>query len=314
MRILVTGATGFIGRHALAELGERHEVVAVARDAPPSDLTGAAAWVEQDLAEPLALSRFPRRVDAVIHLAQSRRYKDFPEGAEDIFAVNVHSTFRLLEWARDAGARAFVLASTGGVYAYSSHPVREDDPIRLANMYFRSKYAAEVLLGAYADLLRPVVLRPFFVYGQGQRGMLIRQLAERIVSGEEIVVDGDPGIRINPLHVEDAVRVFEPALSGSVSGAINIAGPDVASITDLVAALGEATGVQPVVRHRTAGFDGDLIASTERMRSALGVTPQVGLAEGLQDVAADLAVSRRAPGRRREGPRSCTTTAADGTG
>jgi UDP-glucose 4-epimerase len=312
VRVLVTGATGFIGRHVIAELGERHEVVAVARDDPPSDLATAAAWVEQDLVEALVPSRLPRRVDAVIHLAQSRRYKDFPEGAQDIYAVNVHSTFRLLEWARDAGARAFVLASTGGVYAHSSHPIREDDPVRLANMYFRSKYAAEVLLGAYADLLRPVVLRPFFVYGHGQRGMLVRQLAERVATGEEIVVDGDAGIRINPLHVEDAVRVFEPALSGTVSGAINIAGPDVVSIAQLVAALGEATGVQPVVRHRTAPFDGDLIASTERMRSALGVTPRVGLAEGLRDVAADL--SRRAPGPRHEGPRSCTATAADGTG
>jgi nucleoside-diphosphate-sugar epimerase len=312
VRVLVTGATGFIGRHALAALGERHEIVAVAREAPPGDLADAASWLEQDLAEALDPSRFPRQVDAVIHLAQSRRYKDFPDGAEDIYAVNVHSTFRLLEWARDVGARTFVLASTGGVYAPSSHPVREDDPVRLANMYFRSKHAAEVLLGAYADLLRSVVLRPFFVYGQGQRGMLIRQLAERIVSGEEVVVDGDPGIRINPLHVEDAVRVFEPALSGTVSGAVNIAGPDVVSITELVAALGEATGVQPVVRHRAAVVDGDLIASTERMRDALGVTPRVGLAEGLQDVAADL--SRRAPGPRHEGPRSCTTTAADGTG
>jgi UDP-glucose 4-epimerase len=299
VRVLVTGATGFIGRRAVAELEQRHEVVAVAREAPP----GAADWVEQDLAEPLDLTRLPRRVDAVIHLAQSRRYRDFPDGAQDIYAVNVHSTFQLLEWARDAGARTFVLASTGGVYAYSPQPVREDDPIRLANMYFRSKYAAEVLLGAYADVLRPVVLRPFFVYGPGQRGMLIRQLAERVASGEEIVVDGDPGMRINPLHVEDAVRVFEPALTGTVSGAINIAGPEVVSMAELVAALGEATGVQPVVRHRAADSDGDLIASTERMRNDLGVTPRVGLAEGLKSVAADVSRSR-----------SYTPTGADGTG
>jgi UDP-glucose 4-epimerase len=312
VRVLMTGATGFIGRHVVQELGHRHEIVAVSRTAPPSDLSDAATWVEQDLAAGLDTARLPRRVDAVVHLAQSRRYRDFPDGAQDVFAINVHSTFRLLEWAREAGARAFVLASTGGIYAYSSRPVREDDPVRLANLYFRSKYAAEVLLGAYAELLRPVVLRPFFVYGPGQRGMLIRQLAERVVSGEEIVVDGDPGIRINPLHVADAVRVFEPALSGSVSGAINIAGPDVVSLAELVATLGEAAGVRPVVRHRPADLDGDLVASTERMRAVLGVTPRVGLAEGLRGVAAE--VSRRAPAPRRAGLRSYTPTSADGTG
>jgi UDP-glucose 4-epimerase len=289
VRIVVTGAMGFIGRHLVADLADRHDVVAIARGAPPDDLAAAAEWVEQDLAEALDPARLPRRVDAVVHLAQSRRYKDLPEGAPDIFAVNVHSTFRLLEWAREAGARVFVLASTGGVYAYSTRPIREDDPVRLANLYFRSKYAAEVLLGAYADLLRPVVLRPFFVYGQGQRGMLVPRLAEQIAAGEEIVLDGDPGVRINPLHVEDAVRVFEPAISGTVSGVVNIAGPDVVSMAELVAALGEATGVQPLVRHRAADHDGDLVASTERMRTELGVTPRVGLAAGLRGVAADFA-------------------------
>ncbi len=291
MRVVVTGATGFIGRHLVADLGERHDVVALSRGRPPDDLAGAAEWVQQDLVEALNPARLPRRVDAVIHLAQSRRYKDFPDGAQDIYAVNVDSTFRLLEWARAASARVFVLASTGGVYAYSTRPVREEDPLRLTNLYFRSKYAAEVLLGAYADLLRPVVLRPFFVYGQGQGEMFIPRLTKRIVNGEEIVVEGNPGIRVNPLHVDDAVRVFEPALTGTVSGPINIAGPDVVSITELVAAIGEATGVQPVVRHRAADLDGDLIASMARMRSALGVTPRIGLAEGLRGVAADLARS-----------------------
>jgi nucleoside-diphosphate-sugar epimerase len=303
VRILVTGAAGFIGRHLVADLGERHELFALTRGAPPGDLAEAAEWVEQDLAEPLVVSRLPRRVDAVVHLAQSRRYREFPDGARDVFAINVHSTFQLIEWARDAGARAFVLASTGGVYAYSSHPVHEDDQISLTNLYFRSKYAAEVLLGAYAELLRPVVLRPFFVYGPGQRSMLVRELAERVASGEEIVIDGDPGLRINPLHVEDAVRVFEPALTGTVSGVVNIAGSEVVSIAELVAALGEAAGVQPLVRHRGPGVDGDLVASIERMRDELGVTPRIGLAEGLRGVAADVSRSR-----------SYTPTAADGTG
>ena len=57
--------------------------------------------------------------------------------------------------------------------------------------------------------------------------MLVARLAERIVAGEEIVVDGDPGLRINPIHVEDAVRAFEPALTWPVSGAFDMAGPEV---------------------------------------------------------------------------------------
>jgi UDP-glucose 4-epimerase len=293
LRLAITGGTGFIGRHLVAELALRHEVVALARTAPAKD--GTVEWVEQDLRLPLDVERLPRRIDGVLHLAQSPRYKDFPQGAADVYAVNVHSTFELLEWACGAGAQTFVLVSTGGLYAYSDHPVDEDAAIDVDGFYFRSKYAAEVLLGAYRQLLRPVVLRPFFVYGEGQRRMLIARLAEQIVAGEVVVVDGDPGLRCNPVHVEDVVRAFEPALTMPVSGVFNLAGPDVVSLSELVSALGEAIGVEPVVRHRSAETAGDLIAATDRMRDELGVDPRVRLSDGLRRVG--LEVRQRSPAR-----------------
>jgi UDP-glucose 4-epimerase len=291
VRILVTGGTGFIGTHLLEHLADRHEVYAIARRPPP---TGRARRIDQDL-RALDPGALPDRVDGVVHLAQSARYKEFPDGAADVYAVNVQSTFALLEWARGAGAQTFVLVSTGGLYAYSPHPVAEDAAIHADGFYFRSKHAAEVLLGGYRELLRPVVLRPFFVYGEGQRRMLIARLAEQVAAGEEIVVDGDPGLRCNPVHVEDMVRVFEPALTAPVSGVVNVAGPDVVSMSELVAALGEAIGVEPVVRHRPASTDGDLVADTGRMRRELGVEPRVALRDGLQRVALEL--SRRSPAR-----------------
>jgi nucleoside-diphosphate-sugar epimerase len=290
MRLLTAGASGFVGRRLIAEIGRKHELYALTRRAPPDEIAGLATWIEQDLREPLA--GLPARIDGVVHLAQSPRYKDFPDGAEDVYAINVHSTFRLLEWARDAGAQTFVLVSTGGLYAFSPDPVDETSAISPGGFYFRSKLAAEHILGAYAELLRPVILRPFFVYGEGQQRMLIARLAEQIVRGEEIVVDGDPGLRINPLHVDDMVRVFEPALTGSLSGVVNVAGPDAVSVSALVALLGEAIGIEPVVRHTPASVDGDLVAATDRMRLELGVTPQVGLAEGVRRVAESVALHR----------------------
>jgi nucleoside-diphosphate-sugar epimerase len=286
VRILVTGGTGFIGRHLIAHARERHEIVALTRSEPPEDLLDGVDWREQDLREPLR--GLPDRVDGIVHLAQSPRYQEFPDGAQDVYAVNVHSTFRLLEWARTASAGTFVLVSTGGLYPYADAPVSEEADVRPGGFYFRAKYAAEVLLGAYAEQLRAVVLRPFFVYGEGQRRMLIARLADQIAAGEEIVIDGDPGLRCNPLHVEDMVRVFEPALTAPVSGIINVAGPDVVSMSALVAALGEALGCAPSVRHRTASAPGDLVAAVERMRTDLGVTPRVRLEDGLRRVAAAL--------------------------
>ena len=130
-------------------------------------------WIDHDLADDLP-DTLPSAVDAVVHLAQSPAYKHFPEGAPDVFAVNVASTFALLDYARRASARSFVLASTGGIYDYSPAPIDEDAALAPSSHYFRSKYAAEVLMESYADLMATIALRFFFVYGPGQRGMLSR--------------------------------------------------------------------------------------------------------------------------------------------
>src|SRR5689334_14237315 len=118
MKLLVTGAHGFIGNHLIRELQNRHEVFALARKLPPQSTSGPTRWIEQDLNRPLDYARLPQRVDAIIHLAQSEFYKQFPERADDIFNVNTNSTFQLLEYGRKSGAEHFVFTSTVGVYGY----------------------------------------------------------------------------------------------------------------------------------------------------------------------------------------------------
>ena len=282
MRLLVTGATGFVGSRLIEHLAGRHELYAVARRPPPPELAVAARWIEQDLRafDPGGL---PERIDAVIHLAQSPHYREFPEGAADVFAVNVDSTFRLLEYAREAGARSFVLASTGGVYGYHPHPIREaDEEPRPTTFYFRSKRSAELLAGAYADAFAVIVLRFFFVYGPRQTRMLIPALIDKVAAGEEVVVDGNPGLSVNPIHVDDAVRVFEPALELGGSATFNVAGTETVTIGGLVCRIGEILGRSAAVAHNEAQPPGDLVADIGRMRDVLGVVPAISLADGLR--------------------------------
>lgn len=284
MRILVTGAGGFLGRHLVAQLGPGHEVVALARRPPEPELDRVARWVTCDLRE-LDVSVLPDHVDAVVHLAQSSRYREFPAGAEDMFAVNVASTFALLEYARVVSASAFVLASTGGVYGRSMTPVRENDVPRPTSFYFRSKLAAEALVEGYAERFRTLAFRFFFIYGPGQRRMLIPTLAAQVAAREEILIHGDPGLRINPIYVDDAARVFEPALTSRAAGTFNVAGDEQVTITELVGMVGEAVGKRPRIRHEAAQVEGDLVADISRVRDELGVGTQVRLADGLRSLA-----------------------------
>ena len=171
-----------------------------------------------------------------------------------------------------------MLASTGGIYARSREPIPEDiDP---QDVYFSSKREAELRLEAAPGDLVPIALRPFFVYGTGQRRMLIAGLFDRVQAGEEIVISGDPGLRSNPIYVGDAVAAIAAALDSGTGGACNLAGDEAVSITELVALVGEAVGREPLVRYEAAEGGGDLVADNSRMKRELGVTPRTSLSAG----------------------------------
>jgi UDP-glucose 4-epimerase len=290
VRVLITGATGLIGRCLVSRLAGLHEVHAVARGRPPDEFAASASWTRQDLTKPLDVGSLPERIDGVVHLAQSQRYQDFPEGAEDIFEVNVHSTFRLLEYARAAGARIFVLASTGGVYGLSPDPITEAAPLVLASPYFRSKRSAELLLDNYSDFFAGAVLRFFFVYGPGTGRTLVPRLAERIIGDEEVVIQGDPGMRMNPLFAGDAAAAVEAALSLRQSAVVNVAGGEIVSVTELVRRLAAALGRRPRIRHLDGQEPGaDMIADISRMEALFGVKPATGLEQGLHATARSFA-------------------------
>ena len=284
MKLLLTGGTGLIGRHLLERMAPGHELVCVARSEPPADLAASAEWIRWDLAEPLEPTRLPERVDGIVHLAQSERYRDFPDGAKDVFAVNVRSTSDLLEYGRKAGARAFVLASTGGCYAPSPEPIDEGSPLSSAGPYFRSKRMAELLAENYAELLGGAILRLFFVYGPVPGALLITRLAEQILRGEEIVIEGDPGMRLNPIFADDVAAAIEAALGLERQEVLNVAGAEVVTVTELVERLASALGKRAAIRH-TDEMTGDLVADTTRMKDHLGVEPATSLDEGLAAVA-----------------------------
>jgi UDP-glucose 4-epimerase len=279
MRVLVTGANGFIGRRFVETHGTDHELFGLVRT-PAPDVPGVE-WIVHDLVEPLAGAALPDHVDAIVHLAQSRRYREFPDGARDVFEVNTRSTLELLEYARGAGADSFIYASSGGIYGYSYERLLESDPVNPLNFYFSSKYAAELLIANYQSLFRTIIFRFFFVYGPEQRGMLVPSLVERVRRGDEVVVEGDPGLRVNPIYVDDAVRALESALRHPASGLFNIAGDETVTMTELVELIGEVAHQTPTVRHSASDAGGDLVGHNSRMRDVLGVRPETSLREGL---------------------------------
>jgi UDP-glucose 4-epimerase len=284
MRILITGATGLTGRSLVALLAKDNEVFAMqrpGREVAPAD---GVTSIEQDLSGPL-VHGLPDQIDAVVHLAQSPRFREFPEGTVDVFEVNSATTVRLLRYCCQAGGTRFVYASSGAVYPPGPRPVREDDSPRPGNFYAVSKLVGEQVVDQFRDVLTVASLRFFFIYGPGQRNMLVPGLMETVRSGRPVPIAGDEGIRINPIYVEDAALAVAGALALEQPGVFNVAGPEVVSIADIARALGTELGAEPEFTHGPA--QADLIADTRRMRQHLAV-PAVTVSEGIHRlVAAD---------------------------
>jgi UDP-glucose 4-epimerase len=296
--VLITGGAGLVGRHLSRALaGARTDEpqprpIRVVSTSHRLDGLDPAVPEEDrivlDLARPIDMGTLPARVDAVVHLAQSSRYREFPAGVPDMFAINVASTQALLEYARAAGATRFVHASTGSVYAASSADLDEGSPLAATpklGYYPATKLAAEQLVAAYASELGTTILRPFFVYGSGQRdSMLVPRLVTSVREGRPLTLQGEDGMVISPCHVDDAVAAIRAAISPKLRPEthhlLNLAGPEAVSLRQIGEAIGALVGRAPIFERAPGATAPRLVASTARLTAALGA-PRVGLAEGL---------------------------------
>lgn len=256
--ILVTGARGLVGTHLLEGHGGRFRFHALERPAG-------------DLSRPIDPAALPERIDGVVYLAQSSRFREFPEGAADMFQVNVARPLELIEEARARGATHFVYASTGSVYAPGDAPLSEADPAPANGFYASSKRAAEQLLANYGPQMSVMLLRFFFVYGAGQkRDMLMPRLADSVRDGRAVSLQGQDGIRFQPLHAADAAQAAVAALSVKGSHTINVAGPEALSMREVCEAAGRRMGREPVFNADAAATPKHLVADTTLMERLLG--------------------------------------------
>lgn len=207
MKALVTGATGFVGSHLVDALRRHHaEVTALVRTAAKARaLEGSGVrLVAGDLHDPAALQRAAADQDVVFHVAGLVAARDEAE----FLRTNREGTARVLEAARRAGVRRFVLVSSmaaGGPSAPGS-PRTGAEPPRPVTAYGRSKLAAEELVRAAG--LPWTILRPPMVYGPGDREVLKVFRLARLGLGP---VFGEGTQELSAVHGGDLARALVTA-------------------------------------------------------------------------------------------------------
>jgi nucleoside-diphosphate-sugar epimerase len=198
--VAITGATGFAGRHAVAELMRRgHQLRALVRSPGAARLPEGVEMVAGGLSDADALQRLVTGADAVVHLAGVLAALD----RQGYFSVNFTGT--------EALAGAALRARVGRFVHISSLAAREPQ----LSHYAASKNAAEQAVARQGPAFNAVIIRPPAVYGPGDRGTLplIRELTRPVAT-----IPGQRAARFSLIHARDLARIIADTIEGTEQG------------------------------------------------------------------------------------------------
>jgi GDP-4-dehydro-6-deoxy-D-mannose reductase len=311
MRVLVTGADGFVGRSLVRRLLDdgREVTGAVRPGAVPGIQTftaeeqAAAQWVPLELGDPASVTAcLDRPLDAVVHLAGVASGTDALADAGFAWMVNAAGTARLVDALAQARRRdridpIVLVVSTAEVYGRGTPvPRRETDSVAPLSPYAASKLGGEVAaLEAHRRTgLRVVVVRPFPHTGPGQDGrFVVPAFAERLCFAKRI---GAPVVKVGNLepvreflHVQDVVDAYARLLTKGQAGEVyNVASGVGIRLDDLLFRMADVLGVRPIPEAdpelmRPADIP-YLVGDAAKLRTATGWTPRVPLEETLRQV------------------------------
>lgn len=248
--VLLTGTTGFIGRHLAADL-HRRGLMVTSLQRSRETVAGVSETLTVPAFAPAAITDAlrGRRFDWLLHFAGSGVRPD-DRDVEQMFAVNVDATRRLVRLAADWPAKAAFIAGSGSEYdtAGATGPVDEDHPLEHSKLYGASKAAAGLTALAVATAcgLPLVVGRIFGVYGPGEAPhRLLPSLARNLRSNQRVPLSAGRQTR-DFLHVEDvlhAVRTLtEAAEAGQIRAVVNIATGTPHSVRSFAEIVAEEVG------------------------------------------------------------------------
>jgi NAD dependent epimerase/dehydratase len=305
MKIVVTGADGFIGSHlteALVRAG--HDVRAFVLynsfnswgwlDYCSADLRGQFEVVAGDIRDPHAVNGALRGADAVAHLAALIAIPYSYIAPDSYVETNVRGTLNVVQAARDLGLRRVIHTSTSEVYGTARFvPITEEHPLQAQSPYSASKIGADQLaFSFFASFGTPVtIVRPFNTYGPRQSARaVIPTIITQLASGRREIQLGS----IHPTRdfnfIRDTVRAFVAAMTAdaAIGHVVNVGTSFEVSIGDTAREIADLMNVEITItsddqRIRPAHSEVErLVAANEQARILLNWIPSYGGIEGFR--------------------------------
>lgn len=285
-RVLVTGATGFIGRGTLEPLVKGGmEVHAVSSRGAPADAPAGVHWHVADLLTPGAEQELAAlQATHLLHLAwyaEPGRFWRSPENLDWVAA-----SLRLIQAFAEAGGRRMVVAGSCAEYEWGDDTVCVENrtPTRPATLYGAAKHGLRTVAAAYADEVGVSMAwgRVFFVFGPHEDpARLAGSVAGALVTGREALCSHGEQVR-DFLYAPELAAAFVALLGSEVTGPVNLASGEPLRVRDLIDALARAAGRPDLVRlgaRPTADEPGRLTADIARLRDEVGWTRSISLDE-----------------------------------
>ncbi|HJP36081.1 MAG TPA: NAD-dependent epimerase/dehydratase family protein [Gammaproteobacteria bacterium] len=318
VRVLVTGATGFVGRAVCSALLDAdHRVTAAVRKLPADIVSGCEPVAVGDIDGETPWLEALDGVDGIVHLAALTHRRGGHDPTVAYRRINVAGSTQLARAAIDADVHSFVYMSSIKVNGESSpvdangvpRPFSGNDEPRPTTAYGKTKWEAEQALHAITGgtPMRLIVLRPPLVYGPGQKANLL-DLMRAVDSGVPLPFAGLGNLR-SLIGVENlaAAAVLAVASDRAVAGTYTLADVDLSS-ADLVRAMAAALGkrvrlfrfprrlleVAAWLTGRSDAFEkiaGSLIVENESIAKALSWAPRRSLEQSLAEAAAQYRVN-----------------------
>lgn len=301
-RVLVTGASGFVGRPAVGALAARgFDVHAVART-PPTTRDPGITWHAADLLDQCARRTLVEAVGAshLLHLAWYAKPGAFWAAREN--APWVAATVALVDEFASAGGHRATFAGTCAEYDWSARmPLAESAPLAPETYYGVCKDATRRVVEGLAEIRGLSVAwgRIFFLFGPHEDPRrLVANVARSLVAGERAATSAGTQRR-DFLHVEDVAGGLAALLASSVTGPVNVASGEGVTVRRIVETLAHAAGSPQLLDLGGLPTRGrephEITADVTRLREEVGFRPKRSLREGLEETLRWWSEQARAP-------------------
>ena len=291
MRVVVTGANGFVGLHTVRELLDAgYDVLAV----DITDSTLKARFKGDKRCEIATtnildedLKKIIKKEDKVLHLAAIARFDQARRSPQRAVKVNIEGTLNIIKACIEKKAERLVYSSTGSVYSHNAPiPIREDAKREPDSIYGLTKKQAEEWIFLYGENLPYIILRYGYIYGKDKDWGAVGAFLKRLKQGKRPLIFG--GKQTNDfIYIKDIVQANLLALETEhTRQAFNIGSGRATSIKDVCELCIDAMGSNLTMEIKPArAFDFPVfVYDISKAQTLLNFEPKWNLSKGIKDI------------------------------